>query len=68
MADLALGDLYTVAYNASDKLFGKGFTAQVREILRSAPPTLQSLFFSVTMPASLDSESAVSDELRMAFL
>ena len=68
VADLALGGLYKVAYNASDQLFEEGFTAQVREILWSAPPTRQSLFFSATMPASLDSESAVSDKLRMAFL
>ena len=55
MADLALGDLYTVVYNASDRLFEKGFTAQVRDIVQSASPTWQNLFFSATIPASLDS-------------
>mmetsp|Transcript_26732 Transcript_26732/g.53309 ORF Transcript_26732/g.53309 Transcript_26732/m.53309 type:complete len:196 (+) Transcript_26732:448-1035(+) len=62
------GRLYTVVYNASDRLFEKGFTAQLQEIMRSAPSTRQSLFFSATMPASIDLESAVSDELHMAFL
>jgi len=57
-----------VVYNALDRLFEKGFTVQVREIVRSAPPTRQSLFFSATIPASLDLESALGDKLRMAFL
>ena len=53
VADLTLGDLDTVVYDESDRLFEMGFAAQVREIVQSAPPTRQSLLFSATMPASL---------------
>ena len=53
VVDLTLGDLDTVVYNESDRLFEMGFATQVRDIVRSAPSTQQSMLFSATMPASL---------------
>ena len=81
--NLELSSVRYVVFDEADRLFEMGFAAQLEDIIRSLPPTRQTLLFSATLPKSLvefaraglqdpklvrlDAESKISPDLESAF-
>ena len=80
---LDLSSVRYIVFDEADRLFELGFAVQLNEILRSLPPTRQTMMFSATLPRSLvefakaglqdpvlvrlDSERKISPDLQSGF-
>jgi ATP-dependent RNA helicase DDX54/DBP10 len=81
--NLKLTSIEYMVFDEADRLFEMGFKEQLNEILNKLPETRQTLLFSATLPQSLvefaraglqnptlirlDTESKLSDKLKLAF-
>jgi ATP-dependent RNA helicase DDX54/DBP10 len=83
ISTLKLKTVKFLVFDEADRLFEMGFAEQLNEIIRECPEERQTMLFSATMPKQLvqftraglrdpqlvrlDSETKMSDELRMSF-
>jgi ATP-dependent RNA helicase DDX54/DBP10 len=81
--DFSLGKVEMFVIDEADRVFEMGFAAQLHEIISRTPDSKQTLLFSATMPKQLadfarakmtdpelirlDTETRVSDSLKLAF-
>ena len=83
ISTLKLKTVKFLAFDEADRLFEMGFAEQLNEIITQCPEERQTMLFSATMPKQLiqftraglrepqlvrlDTDTKMSDELRMAF-
>ena len=83
ISTLKLKTVKFLAFDEADRLFEMGFAEQLNEIIKQCPEERQTMLFSATMPKQLiqftraglrepqlvrlDTDTKMSDELRMAF-